>query len=245
MNFRLNEFEQPIGLALPEWAGAKFPTSDKLVGIYCNLEHLSAERHAMALWDAYRKAPDIRDWTYLFAGPFSTFEDLRAYLLLAEKSPDYVHYAVMDQKTGKAVGTLALMRIDTSNGVIEVGSVAFSRLMQRTCVATEAVVLLVRYVFEELGYRRVEWKCDTLNEPSRAAASRFGFVFEGIFRQAIVTHQRNRDTAWYSIIDSEYPILRAAYMQWLDKQNFDVAGKQIERLADLIAIEKNKMNGVR
>lgn len=148
-----------------------------------------------------------------------------------------MHYAVVDQVSGKAVGTLALMRIDVPNGVIEVGYVTYSQRMKRTRLSTEAMSLLLKYVFEDLGYRRFEWKCDSLNAPSRAAALRYGFTFEGIFRQAIVTHQRNRDTAWHSIIDGEYPALRAAYAQWLDEHNFDEEGRQIEKLKELIMKE--------
>ena len=142
---------------------------------------------------------------------------------------------MIDLATGKAVGTLALMRIDRANGVIEVGHVTYSPRLKRTRIATEAMFLLMKHVFDELGYRRFEWKCDSLNAPSRAAALRYGFTFEGIFRQAIVYHERNRDTAWFSIIDSEWPALRDGYTRWLDAGNFDAQGKQLERLVDLIA----------
>ena len=237
MTFRLNEFQQPIGAALPGWQGAQLPGAQPLVGRYCRLERIDVERHAADLYEAYRDAPDARDWTYLFAGPFDTFEAYRTYLTAAAKLADPMHHAVIDSASGKAVGTLALMRIDAPNGVIEIGSVTYSPRMKRTRISTEAMSLLMRYVFEELGYRRFEWKCDSLNAPSRTAALRYGFKFEGIFRQAVVTRQRNRDTAWYSILDSEYPTLKAAYSQWLDASNFDAQGKQIRRLADLIVQE--------
>jgi RimJ/RimL family protein N-acetyltransferase len=142
---------------------------------------------------------------------------------------------VIDSASGKAVGTFALMRIDPVNGVIEVGHVVYSPRLKRTRIATEAMFLLMQYVFDELGYRRFEWKCDSLNGPSRAAALRYGFTFEGIFRQAIVYRQRNRDTAWFSVIDSEWPVLRPSYTRWLSDANFDAEGGQVERLADLIA----------
>jgi RimJ/RimL family protein N-acetyltransferase len=146
-----------------------------------------------------------------------------------------LHYAVIDLATAKPVGTLSLMRIDPANGVIEVGHVTYSPRLKRTRKATEAMFLLLGEVFDKLGYRRFEWKCDSLNEPSRRAAQRYGFTFEGIFRQAIVYRERNRDTAWFSIIDSEWPALRSGYQRWLDAGNFDAQGQQVERLADVIA----------
>jgi len=150
-------------------------------------------------------------------------------------SKDPLHYAVIDLATGKPVGTLALMRIDPANGVIEVGHVTYSPRLKRTRIATDAMCLLMSEVFDKLGYRRFEWKCDSLNEPSRSAALRYGFTFEGIFRQAIVYRERNRDTAWFSIIDSEWPALRECYKQWLDAGNFDAQGLQVKKLAELIA----------
>lgn len=235
MTIRLNEYDQPIGAALPNWRGASLPGREPLVGRYCRLERVDVERHSTELYEAYCDATDGRDWTYLMVGPFESFAAYRTYLAAAAQSTDPMHHAVIDVHTGRAVGTLALMRIDAPNGVIEVGHVTYSSRLQRTRIATEAMALLLNYVFDDLGYRRFEWKCDSLNAPSRAAALRYGFTFEGIFRQAIVTRERNRDTAWYSIIGKEYPGLRDAYMQWLDKRNFDAGGKQIERLADLIA----------
>jgi RimJ/RimL family protein N-acetyltransferase len=233
--FRLNEYQQPIGVALPDWRGAKLPGREPRVGRYCRIERVDVERHAEELYEAYRGAPDSRDWTYLSAGPFTSADAYREYLSKAATLTDPMHHTVIDLATGKAVGTLALMRIDAANGVIEVGHVTYSPLLKRTRIATEALALLMQYVFDDLGYRRFEWKCDALNAPSRDAALRYGYTFEGIFRQAIVTRGRNRDTAWYSIVDSEYPALREAYAQWLDPDNFDAAGQQKTRLADLIA----------
>lgn len=235
MTTRMNDFDQPVGDALPDWSGARLPDAPSLEGRYCRLERLSAEPHGAGLYAAYRDAADARDWTYLPSGPYDTPEAYHAWLLNAEKQPDPRHYAVIDLATGQPVGTVALMRIDAANGVIEVGYVTYSPRMQRTRLATEVMALFLRYVFDELGYRRFEWKCDALNAPSCAAAARFGFTFEGIFRQAIVTRGRNRDTAWYSIIDSEYPALRAAFEQWLAPSNFDANGVQQHKLAQLIA----------
>lgn len=237
MTVRLNEFQQPIGAALPGWRGAQLPDARPLVGRYCRIERIDVERHAADLYEAYQDAPDARDWTYLFVWPFDSLGSYRSYLTSIAKQADPMHHAVIDLASGKAVGTLALMRIDASNGVIEVGNVTYSPRMKRTRLATETMSLLMSYVFEELGYRRFEWKCDALHSVSRAAALRYGFKFEGIFRQAIVTRQRNRDTSWYSIIDSEYPVLRSAYRQWLDTSNFDGQSRQIRRLADFIVQE--------
>jgi len=237
MTVRLNAFHQPIGAALPDWQGAQLPDGRPLVGRYCRLERIDVERHAADLYAAFQDAPDSRDWTYLFAGPFETFAAYRTYLTAIEKLSDPMHYAVIDLGSGKAVGTLALVRIDAPNGVIEVGSVTYSPRMKRTRLSTETMSLLLKYVFEDLGYRRFEWKCDSLNAPSRTAALRYGFKFEGIFRQAVVTRQRNRDTAWHSIVDSEYPALQTAYARWLDERNFDGEGRQMMRLANLIAEE--------
>jgi RimJ/RimL family protein N-acetyltransferase len=238
MEPRRNAFEQPIGAPLPDWNGAKPPARTPLAGRYCRIEPVNVEAHAADLFDAYRSAPDARDWTYLAIGPFETVDAYREHLTRIAASADPLHYAVIDAASGKAVGTLALMRIDPANGVIEVGHVTYSPRLKRTRVATEAMFLLMQYVFDELGYRRFEWKCDSLNEPSRAAALRYGFTFEGIFRQAIVYRQRNRDTAWFSVIDSEWPALRPSYTRWLDNTNFDAEGRQVERLADLIARHK-------
>ncbi|RDK02158.1 GNAT family N-acetyltransferase [Paraburkholderia lacunae] len=230
-----NAFDQPVGAPVPGWNGARAPAREPLVGRYCRLEPVDVERHAEDLYDAYSSATDARDWTYLNVGPFESLAAYREHLTRAAASADPLHYAVIDLATGKAVGTLALMRIDPANGVIEVGHVTYSPRLKRTRIATEAMFLLMNHVFGELGYRRFEWKCDSLNGPSRTAALRYGFTFEGIFRQAIVYRQRNRDTAWFSMLDGEWPALRACYARWLDAGNFDAHGQQIERLADLIA----------
>ena len=142
------------------------------------------------------------------------------------RSDDPLHYTIVDTEAAKPVGTAALMRIDSVHGVIEVGSIAYSPRIRRTRAGTEAMYLLMRLVFEDLGYRRYEWKCDSLNGPSRVAALRYGFTFEGIFRRAIVYKGRNRDTAWYSIIAEEWPRIRSAFDAWLDPKNFDARGRQ-------------------
>jgi RimJ/RimL family protein N-acetyltransferase len=232
---RLNEYAQPVGDPVPGWQGAQLPGTVALVGRYCRIERVDVERHVEDLYQAYSEATDGRDWTYLAVGPFQSLDAYREHLTKAAASVDPMHHAVIDLATGKAIGTLALMRIDVANGVIEVGHVTYSPRLKKTRIATEAMGLLLKYVFDDLGYRRFEWKCDSLNAPSRAAALRYGFRFEGIFRQAIVYRGRNRDTAWFSIIDSEYPALREGFAQWLDERNFDAEGNQLKRLAQLIA----------
>ena len=229
-----NQFHQPIGMSLSDWRGAPFPEAQQITGRYCQLERINAARHAKGLYEAYCEASDFRDWTYLPVGPFETFDAFFVYLKKIEEQTDPMHFAVIDLASMKPVGTFALMCIDPFNGVIEVGHISYSPLMKRTRASTEVMSLVLKYVFEDLGYRRFEWKCDALNAPSREAAERFGFSFEGIFRQAIVTRGRNRDTAWYSIIDGEYPTLRPAYDMWLDEGNFDNQGRQIKRLAELM-----------
>jgi len=228
----MNEYGQPVGEPLPGWTPRALPPRTPVSGRYCRLEPLDAARHGDALWEAYGGAPDGTLWTYLSAGPHAGRGAFDDYLARASASTDPLHHAVIDLRSGVAVGTLALMRIDPGNGVIEVGHVAFSPRLQRSPLSTEAQYLLMRRVFDELGYRRYEWKCDSLNAPSRAAAQRLGFRFEGIFRQAVVYKGRTRDTAWYSVIDSEWPGRRAAFEAWLAPANFDGQGRQRRRLAE-------------
>ncbi|WP_127019299.1 GNAT family N-acetyltransferase [Rheinheimera mangrovi] len=241
MSVILNEFQQPIGQALTDWKPAKQPSKRNMDGQYCRLEPLNAERHSDELYQAFADSRDARDWTYLPYGPFSSANEYREFLTRNSQLNDPIHYTVVAQSTGKAVGTVSLMRIDAANGVIEIGHVVYSSTMQRTPLSTEVMALLLKYVFEELGYRRVEWKCDSLNGPSRAAAKRFGFTFEGIFRQLQVTQGRNRDTAWYSILDYEYAQFKSAYQLWLAPDNFDETGHQLAKLANLIAPFRNHL----
>ena len=233
MNQNCNQFGQPIGEALANWSARPLPGNVTLEGTFCRLEPLNAERHAGDLYAAYSSAPDGRDWTYMFAGPFNSADEYHSYAETAARSTDPKHYAVIDTRLGKAVGTLSLMRVDPGNGAIEVGNVAFSPLMKQKPASTEAQFLLMQYVFDELKYRRYEWKCDSLNAPSRKAADRLGFSFEGIFRQAVIYKGRSRDTAWFSIIDKEWASLKAAFLAWLAPANFDSEGKQIRTLAEI------------
>ena len=223
-----NRFGQPVGFSLGAWKPPARPDGTPLAGQYCALERLSPERHAADLHAAYRDAPE--GWTYLPVGPFEDVEEYTDYVRTESAKTDPLHYAILDMRTQKPVGTAALMRIDPPNGVIEVGYINYSPYLKRTRAGTEAMYLLMRYVFEGLGYRRYEWKCHSLNAPSRRAAERYGFKYEGIFRQAVVHKGRNRDTAWYSILDCEWPVIQAALETWLAPSNFDAAGVQRQPL---------------
>jgi RimJ/RimL family protein N-acetyltransferase len=193
-------------------------------GFYCRVEPLDAARHAGELYEAYEGAAE--NWTYLAQDPPAHFSAYQAWAEKAADGNDPLFHAVIHKESGKAVGTAALMRIDAANGVIEVGSINYAPALKRSRAGTEAIFLFMQRVFDELGYRRFEWKCDSLNAASRRAAMRYGFIFEGIFRQAVVYKGRNRDTAWFSIIDKEWPELRERYRRWLDPANFDAAGRQ-------------------
>ena len=223
----------PTGRPLPGWTARSTPPRTAMEGRFCRVEPLEPARHAADLFAANALEGTGRSWTYLMQEPFHDLDAYRAWLVQVAKADDPLFHAIVDLSTGKAVGVAAFMRIDLANGVIEVGNINYSPLLQQTSAATEAMYLMMRRVFDELGYRRYEWKCDALNAPSRAAAQRLGFKFEGIFRQATIYKNRNRDTAWYSILDSEWPSLKAAFEKWLDPANFDEAGRQIRKLREL------------
>ncbi len=225
--------QRPLGFPVPDWQGCPTPAPVPLAGRYCRLEPLSAVEHAEALFTAYAEDVDGGGWTYLPVGPFASLGAYRTYLLAATAGPDPLHFLVRDQISGRALGTFALMRQQPAHGVLEVGYVAFAPALQRSRLGTEAHFLLMAHVFETLGYRRYEWKCDSLNARSRQAALRLGFTYEGCFRQAMVYKGRNRDTTWFSIIDREWPALRAAFLAWLDDGNFDARGQQQQRLETL------------
>lgn len=206
-----------------------------MVGRYCRVEPLDLDRHATELFAADRQDADGRNWTYLSAGPFADFASYRSWLAAASAGDDPLFHAIVDDATGRAAGVAAYLRIDPHSGVIEVGHLNFAPSLQRSRAATEAMYLMMRRAVDELGYRRYEWKCDSLNAPSRAAALRYGFRFEGVFRQALVYKGRNRDTAWFAILDRDWPVLKAAFERWLDPDNFDAAGRQRLRLSELTA----------
>jgi RimJ/RimL family protein N-acetyltransferase len=228
-----NQYGQPVGQPLADWQPRPFPQRETFNGNYCRLEPFSVAHHANDLFAACSLVPDGRDWTYKHAGPFSDPQQWQVYAGQLEASRDPLHFAVIDLQSGKAVGSLALMRIEPAHGVVEVGHVTFSPLLKQTTMATEAHFLLMRYAFEQLGYRRYEWKCDSLNAPSRRAAQRLGFRHEGEFRQAMVYKGRTRDTSWFSIIDGEWPQIKSGFERWLAKDNFTLDGKQRAQLEAL------------
>ena len=236
-----NTLGHPIGFPLPEWTPRSLPPRTTIPGRYCHIELLNPEKHGDALYAADMMDPDGANWTYLFQDLPTDRSAYQEYLQTIAASNDPLFHAIVDARTGEAVGMAALMRIDVKNGAIEVGNIRYSPRLQRTPAATEAMFLLMKRVFDELGYRRYEWKCDSLNAPSKSAARRLGFVYEGKFRQAGVYKQRNRDTSWFAMIDSEWPALKAAYGAWLSPDNFTPDGQQKQRLADLIAAEKSKL----
>jgi RimJ/RimL family protein N-acetyltransferase len=196
-----------------------------MVGRWCRLEPLDPERHASSLFAAYRLDREGHRWTYLPYGPFTDESSFRAWLGEMAVKDDPLFFTILDE-TGDAVGVASYLRISPETGSIEVGHIHFSPRLERTRAATEAMYLMMRRAFDELGYRRYEWKCDALNEPSRRAADRLGFTYEGTFRKHLVTKGRNRDTAWYSIVDTEWTAMKAAFEAWLEPGNFDARGMQ-------------------
>jgi RimJ/RimL family protein N-acetyltransferase len=231
---RLNEHGQPIGPALSDWTAPPHPPATILQGRYCRLEPIDPDRHAPDLFTAGQLDREGRNWTYLSDGPFETFAEYRAWMDRTCLGSDPQFYAIVDQASGKAAGLGGYLRITPAHGVIEIGHLNFSPLLQGTRLATEAIYLWIAHAFE-LGYRRCEWKCDSLNAPSRKAALRFGFRFEGIFEQAVIYKGRSRDTAWFAITDKCWPALRDAFQQFLAPENFDADGRQRLRLSDLTA----------
>lgn len=219
-----------VGKALPDWTARALPGPDVLSGRYCRLEPLDAEQHAAELFAAFEQDSTGVGWTYLPYGPFDEAGELRAWVASMAGHDDPLFFAILDAE-GRAVGVASYLRIDPEMGSIEVGHIHYSPLLQRTRAATEAMYLMAWRAFEELGYRRYEWKCDDLNAASRRAAERLGFTYEGTFRQHRIYKGRNRDTAWYSIIDTEWPAVREALEAWLDPGNFDEQGSQRTRLA--------------
>ncbi len=230
---RVNRYGQPIGDAVLNWRPPAAPTRTPIVGTHCTLEPLDVERHGDALFEANERG-DGSNWTYLFQEPPASREEYVAYLSTAFLGSDPLCYAIVEKASGAAVGIASYMRVVPEHGCIEVGHINFSPALQRTPIATGAMYLMMRHVFD-LGYRRYEWKCDSLNAPSRAAAQRLGFSFEGVFRNAIVYKGRSRDTAWYAITDTEWPAIRAAFEQWLAPENFDAHGSQRVQLRWLTA----------
>ena len=229
---KINELGQPIGDALPNFKPGDLPKMERLEGRYVIVECLSKDKHGADLYEVYGPDSPANMWTYLFQNPVQSQEEWSALLDQMLAAQDRFYYAIVDKESGKALGTFALMRINRGSRVIEVGSVTYSPQLKRTRLATEAQYLLARYVFEELEYRRYEWKCDALNQPSRYAAERLGFIYEGTFRQAVVYKGRNRDTDWLAMIDRDWPAVKIRLEKWLSPDNFDENGQQIKALSD-------------
>ena len=208
---------------------AAAPAHRPLIGTRVRLEPLDPDRHAADLLAA--AGGDPRLWDYLPYGPFADAAELRAWLAERATSTDPLFLAVVDTETGRASGVVSYLRIEPEHGCIEIGHIWFGAGLQRTPAATETVYLLARHAFDDLGHRRLEWKCDAANARSRRAAERFGFTFEGVFRQHMIVKGRNRDTAWFALLDSEWPAARAAFEAWLSPENFDADGRQRSPLA--------------
>jgi len=228
-----NQLGQPIGFPLPHWSARPRPPRAPMEGRFCRVEPLDPGRHAASLHAANVEDTEGRIWTYLPYGPFASPAAYQAWAETSARGEDPLFHAIIDRASSRALGVASYLRIDPPVGVIEVGHINYAPALQKRPAATEAMFLMMRRVFDELGYRRYEWKCDALNAPSRAAAERLGFKYEGLFRQATVYKGRNRDTAWYSILDREWPALRAAYERWLDPANFDAEGRQRISLSSL------------
>jgi RimJ/RimL family protein N-acetyltransferase len=228
--------ELPLGEAV-EWSAAAAPSVETMAGERVVLRPFDPAADAESIHAATREDPSI--WAYLRFGPFAASEELRGVLENEAAALGYLFYAI-EPTTGPAAGRGALgqaayMAIEPAAGSIEIGSIFFAPGLRRTAAATEAIFLLARHAFDDLGYRRLEWKCNSLNAGSRAAAARFGFTFEGVFRKAEVIKGRNRDTAWYSTVDDEWPAIRAAFEAWLDPANFDADGAQRRPLGELMS----------
>lgn len=210
------------------------PERKPLRGRYVVLRPLDADRDTERLYAvSHQPEGDPAIWTYLFEGPYRDVEAMRADLRRAERSEDRVYFTLVPLRDERPCGIASYLRMEPEHGVIEIGNIWFGTPMQRSTAATEAIYLLARNVFDDLGYRRLEWKCNALNAGSRRAAERFGFIFEGVFRQHVVVKGRNRDTAWYAIIDRDWPPIRDAFERWLDPANFDEAGDQRRSLVKL------------
>jgi RimJ/RimL family protein N-acetyltransferase len=219
---------------LENWTGCKIPENVRLKGRFVTLEPFSAASHGKALWDALGGADAINDRLHYFPNPaYHSVADFIAWLESVQEN--WRTLVAVDPATGGVLGMASYMRIDAANGSIEVGAVAHGTAMARTPAATELHYLMARHVFDDLGYRRYEWKCHNDNQPSKRAAERLGFTFEGVFRQHMISKGKNRDTAWYAMIDKDWPVIGRALEAWLSPENFDPAGNQRQTLEDIRA----------
>ncbi len=222
--------EQPLGRPVIGWKPCSVPSRQTIVGSYCRLEALDAKRHAQDLYRSNQLDRKGSQWTYLGYGPFPSEKEFEQWVELQSQCSDPLFFSILLSSSNQAAGVASYLRISPGNGCIEIGHLNFSPLLQRTQAATEAIFLLMSRAFD-LGYRRLEWKCNSLNAPSRSAALRLGFTYEGTFRNADIVKGRNRDTSWYSIIDSEWPSIKEILQSWLDPSNFDEKGRQRTRLS--------------
>ena len=216
---------------LAGWTPGAVPRPITLHGRHVKLEPLDAGLHSTDIWEAVHGRDEV--WTYLADGPYTSEANLRRALREKQAGSSAVFFAILPQATGRPAGYASYMRMDPANGVIEVGNILLAPSLQRTIAATEAMYMMARHIFEVLGYRRYEWKCNANNVPSRRAAQRLGFTFEGIFRQHMIVKAQNRDTAWFSMLDKEWPARKATFEAWLDPANFDPNGQQRKSLAQL------------
>lgn len=228
--------ERPLGPAVPGWRPPPLPAGSAMEGRYARLEKLDADRHAALLYRAFDGHDDV--WDYMPDGPFASAAQFHRWMRSATARDDILFYAIHDLDADALGGFASYLRMKPASGSIEVGYIAMAPRLQRTRAATEAMYLMMKWAFEA-GYRRYEWKCDALNRPSRQAAQRLGFSYEGVFRQATVVKGRNRDTAWFAVIDSEWPALEEAFRFWLSPSNFDAGGCQKERLSDLTRLVRH------
>jgi len=209
------------------------PLRVPMYGRTAMLEPLDADLHAAGLWNAVEGHDEV--WQYLFDGPYASEAELTRDIAEKQSAADRIFFAIISAEIGDAAGYASYMRIDAANGVAEVGNILLAPSLQRTTAATDAMFLMARHIFDDLGYRRYEWKCNAANAPSRRAAERLGFTFEGIFRQHMVVKGQNRDTAWFAMLDHEWPARRRAFEAWLDPANFDAEGRQRQSLSQFPA----------
>jgi RimJ/RimL family protein N-acetyltransferase len=234
--------ERQIGPAL-HWRAARPPERTELKGRHVRLRPLDARADAEALYaESHPPAGDPDLWMYLPNGPYRDAAEFREALLVDERSEDHLFFTLDRLAPERPTGIASYLRITPQHGVIEIGHIWFGASLRRSVAATEAIYLLAAHAFDELGYRRLEWKCNALNQASRRAAERFGFTFEGVFRQHMVVKDRNRDTAWYAITDDEWPAIRDAFEAWLSPENFDDAGRQRRRLGELTAAARGRVD---
>ncbi|WP_300036894.1 GNAT family protein [uncultured Roseobacter sp.] len=229
----MTETDAPqFGAVVPDWTPPPAPVRQTMSGRWSHLEPLDPDVHGPELFESYHDADAV--WDYLPYGPFADYDGYHSWIRATVSTPGHLFFAIRNFATNRWEGVASYLRIDPANGSIEVGNINYSPALQKTPAATEAMYLMMRWAFEN-GYRRYEWKCNALNIPSRRAAERLGFSFEGVFRQATVVKGRNRDTSWFAIIDAEWPALDLAYRAWLSPENFDENGHQVTSLATLTA----------